>query len=218
MPEEKIERLKVVHPGDDEKLAAELDKDEEALREIRVDLPGYSTTTDGVLVIAVGKAPKDEYFRVHPSPDYCLPTYMVTHVQGFDTTWCVVTPGMVELLRSIKIFPALHRIYFITSEVDAWRLVPVRQARADGAQNIWNSTLEVALQRAKTEWVRLYNEQDQRSSSEGWKVFPADPGRFPDPVWPDMSMAKLIRLGFTDRGNNINGPDHPLVKKWSGRV
>jgi hypothetical protein len=48
-------------------------------------------------------------------------------------------------------------------------------------------------------------------------VFAAPEGRFPDPLWPDLSLAKIIRLAFTDRGHLIDRPEHPLFRKWAAR-
>ena len=45
----------------------------------------------------------------------------------------------------------------------------------------------------------------------------APPDRFPEPLWPDLSLAKLVRLAFTDRGRLIDTSDHPLFKKWAAR-
>ena len=50
-----------------------------------------------------------------------------------------------------------------------------------------------------------------------YRVFEAPAGRFGEPVFPDLSMAKIIRMAFTDRGRLINSPEHPLFLKWAAR-
>jgi hypothetical protein len=120
------------------------------------------------------------------------------------------------VLKSLKISPAPFRVYLIQTEADVLRLVPVRQARKDGNQNIWDATIEIALHKAMKEWVRVYNDPDRQDDEGGWKYFPAALGRFPDPIWPALSMATLMRLAFADRGNRIDNLEHALVQKWAG--
>jgi hypothetical protein len=215
-------RLEVVQGNPDttdEEFTEGLDADELELREMRMDLPGATAgISAGLITVGVGKVPKDEFFRVRPEEAFRPVVSMVSHTTGMDTTFCTVKPHMIPALHGIKIFPARYRVYFVTTEADIWRLVPVRLALKDGSQNTWASTLEIALHRGMSEWIRIYNDPEKRDAGEGWKAFRADAGRFPEPVWPDLSMGKLMRLGFKDRGNQIDSPDHPLIKKWAGRV
>jgi hypothetical protein len=193
----------------------QLEQDERDLREIMLDQPGVAANAmaHGTVAVGVGRLPKDDFFRCHPGPAPLVP--IVLQASKMDRTFCTVTPNMLQVLQSIKIFPAPYRVYLVQTETEI-RMVPVRQVRQDGSQNIWDSTAEVALARAMKEWVRVYNERDQQSSESGWKVFPAGPGRFPEPIWPALPMATLMRLAFADRGNRIDNPEHPLVQKWSG--
>jgi hypothetical protein len=92
-------------------------------------------------------------------------------------------------------------------------VVPVRQAVGDGEQNEYDRTKEIGLRQARTIWARLFTDQVNRC----YKVFPAIEGRFTDPVWPDISPAKIFRLAFRDKGRLIDSVDHPLFQKWASR-
>ena len=196
----------------------QIEEDERELRAIMLDQHGVaaSAVAAGTVAVGVGKVPKDEFFRCHPGESFRPLVPIIAHANKMDRTFCTVTPDMLPVLQSIKIFPAPYRVYLIQTEADIWRLVPVRQARKDGNQNTWDATIEVALHRAMKEWVRIYNDPDRQDSDAGWKIFPAAHGRFPEPIWRALPMATLMRLAFTDRGNRIDSPQHPLVQKWGG--
>src|SRR5262245_9004669 len=75
----------------DPEFAKQLEQDERELREIRVDLPDAGTSVaSGLIAVGVGKAPKDEYFRVCPGDGFSPLVMMVTHMVGMDTTFCTV--------------------------------------------------------------------------------------------------------------------------------
>jgi hypothetical protein len=198
---------------------AELDQDEQFLCELRVDQLGSSApVSDSQQAIGVGRVPKDTFFRCRPGSEYQPEIQMVVNTVGFDRSYVAVMPQMVEYLRSIKIFTAKHRVYLITTEDGIYRLVPVRLASRDGSQNVFSRTLQIAMSKAETEWVRIYNDPELRDVDRGWDVFPAPPGRFQDPLWPDTPPGKMIRLGFKDSNNLIDSADHALVKKYQARA
>ena len=104
-----------------------------------------------------------------------------------------------------------HALYLTTTSGGATRVVPVRQASGDREQNEYDRTKEMALVQAVDEWVRLYTDEKNKC----YKVFPAHPGRFTEPLWPELKDAKIFRLAFRDRGRLIDSPEHLLFKKWA---
>src|SRR5262249_49141736 len=153
--------------------------------------------------------PKREFFRVHERNVTAF--YMVDHVSGMDVEYHVVDKSMVSALASIKIDVATYRLYEMITADGALRLMPVRQADRDGNQNEWTKRKKVPLVAAMKAWVRVTSDRP----NQRYRVFPAAVDRFPEPCWPDLTMAKLIKLGFTDRGRLINSPQHPLFQKWA---
>ena len=79
--------------------------------------------------------------------------------------------------------------------------------------NEYNRTKEIGLNTGIDEWVRLFTDQDNRV----YKVFPAPPGRFHDPQWPDLKPAKMFKLAFRDKGRLIDSAEHALFQKWAAR-
>jgi hypothetical protein len=190
----------------------QLDEDEMALRALRLDLPGIGGAPTGIVSIAVSdRFPRREFFRAHPTHTAVLP--MVDHAAGMDVEYHVVTPSMVPELASIGVDALSYRLYEVLTAEGAVRLIPVRQADLDGSVNAWNLSKEIALTRAQALWVRAISDR----ANGRYRVFEAPRGRFPDPLWPALSLAKLARLAFTDRGRLIDNPDHPLFRKWAAR-
>jgi hypothetical protein len=125
----------------------QIEQDEKDLKAIMLDQPGVaaSAVASGAVVVGIGRPPKDEFFRCHPGDTFHPLVPIVAHANKMDKVFCTVTPEMLPVLKSLKISPAAYRIYLIQTEADIWRLVPVRQARKDGSQNVWDATLEFVL-------------------------------------------------------------------------
>ena len=192
----------------------ELDADEAEFCAIRQDLPGVKgVSAAGIVSIAVGKmvSPKHEYFRTHPEFRPLIP--VVDTEVGIEKQFFAVTPDMVANLASIGITVSNHVLYLTTTPRGGIRIIPVRQASGDFEQDEYSRTKELGLVQGVGEWVRLYSDQENRV----YKVFPAPPGRFADPHWPELKDSKIFRLAFKDKGRLIDSTEHPLFQKWAGR-
>jgi hypothetical protein len=200
-------------PKPDAPRPEELDEEEKEFRALRRDLPGVKgASAVGVVTIGVAKLPgKNEFFRTHPDFRPIVP--IVNLEIGMEKHFFAVTDEMVEALAGIGITVADHALYLTVTSRGAVKIVPVRQANADGEQNEYDRTKEIGLLRGRTEWVRLYHDSENRC----YKVFPAPAGRFADPVLPELKHAKIFRLAFRDKGRLIDSPEHPLFQKWAGR-
>ena len=205
--EKKPEHLKLV-PEE------ELDEEEREFRALRRDVPGVKGAADiGTLTISVGKqpTPKNEFYRTHATFKPVVP--LVTVVAGMDQHYIAVMPNMVEPLASIGIMAADHILYLIVTPTGAVRIIPVRGPNAEGEQNEWDRTKEVALIAGMDQWVRMYSDKPNNA----YKWFPAPLPRYGDPVWPEIKPAKIIRMAFRNKGRLIDSTDHILVQKWAGR-
>jgi hypothetical protein len=191
----------------------QLDDEEKEFRALRRDLPGVKgTSAAGIVAISVGKAPgKHEFFRAYKEFRPIIP--IVDLEVGMERQFFAVTADMVEALNTIGISVTDHVLYLTITARGAYRVVPVRQANADGEQNEYNRTKEIGLIRATDEWVRLFNDQENRV----YQVFPAPAGRFAEPTWPDLKPARIFKLAFRDKGRLLDSVDHPLFKKWTAR-
>jgi hypothetical protein len=211
--------LKIVHDADttarklDEDTEDE-DEDERDLRAQRRDLPGVSGSSDvGIVAITVSKSPagKNEFFRTHPK--FNLVVDLVDTEFGMEKQYFIATDEMKTALAGIGVSMSPHTLYLTVSEAGAVRIVPIRCPDEEGSQNEYNRTKEIGLIRGRKEWVRIYTDLKNKD----YKVFPAPPNRFPEPVWPTLKPAKLFRLGFRDKGNRIDSHQHQLFLKWAGR-
>jgi hypothetical protein len=193
--------------------SADLDADEAEFARLRRDLPNVAGAASlGISGIAVVKAPpKNEFFRAwkHFRPIVDL----VTDQVRLDQKFYAVDPGMREVLQSIGIAYAPHTLYLIMTTKGAFRVIPVRCPDADGDRNDYASSKELALREAEGAWLRIYTDMENAC----YRKFPAPLGRFPEPVWPTLSAAKIFKLCFRDRGYLIDTPEHPRFVDWVGR-
>jgi hypothetical protein len=192
----------------------QLDEEEKEFRALRRDLPGVKGAgAAGMLTISVGKqpTPKNVFYRTHP--DF-RPVFALVNVEaGMDHHFIAVMPHMVEPLASIGITVTDHTLYLIITEDGGLRIIPVRGPNADGEQNQWDQTKEIALLAGEDKWVRMYSDLPNGA----FKCFPAPVGRFGDPKWPEIKHSKITRMAFKDKGRLIDSPDHILAQKWAGR-
>jgi hypothetical protein len=191
----------------------QLDAEEEEFRAMRRDLPGVKgSSAIGIVAIGVRKIPgRNEFFRTHREFTPVMP--IVDTEVGMETQFFAVSPDMVEHLAAIGITVTNHRLYLTVTSQGALRVIPVRQANMDGEQNEYNRTREIGLVQGMDEWVRLYRDQE----NSVYKVFPAPPGRFPDPQWPEFKPARVFKLAFRDKGRLVDSTEHPLFLKWAAR-
>jgi hypothetical protein len=191
----------------------ELDEDEREFRALRRDLPGVKgESAIGIVAISVGKTPtKNEFFRCHSTFSAVVP--IVDLEVGMDRQYFAVTDTMREALRGIGITVSEHTLYLTVTSRGAVRIIPVRGADADGEQNEYNRTKEIGLIQARTEWVRLFTDLENKC----YQVFPAPADRFAEPIWPALKEAKIFRLAFRDKGRLVDSVEHPLFLKWAAR-
>lgn len=191
----------------------DLDKDEAEFRAIRLDLPGVKgSSAIGIVSINVGKTPgKNEFFRTHPKFRPAVP--MVDLEVGMDRHYFAVTADMVPALAGIGITVTTHTLYLTVTPAGAVKIVPVRHAMGEMEQNEYARTKEIGLLDGIAQWVRLYTDLENRV----YKVFPAPADRFADPIFPELTDAKIFRLAFRDKGRLIDSVEHPLFQKWAAR-
>lgn len=191
----------------------QLDEEEAEFQKLRRDLPGVKgASAVGIVSIGVSKIPgKNEFFRTHKEFRAVVP--IVDLEVGMEQQFFAVTDEMVAALASIGITVSNHALYLTVTARGAVKLVPVRQADADGEQNEYARTKEIGLLQGRDQWVRLYTDRENRC----YKVFPAPKDRYADPQWPELSHARVFRLGFRDKGRLLDSPQHLLFQKWAAR-
>jgi hypothetical protein len=204
-------KLEVVSP--EEVKDPQLDADEAEFRAMRRDLPGVKgASAAGMVTLGVAKSPgKNEFFRTRADFHPIVP--IVNIEIGMEKQFFAVASGMIEPLYSIGISVTDHCLYLTATSRGAIKIVPVRQANSDGEQNEYDRTKEIGLNDGIANWVRLITDLENRC----YRVFPAPAGRFADPVWPELTDAKIFKLAFRDKGHLIDSTEHSLFKKWAAR-
>ena len=190
--------------------ATELSEEELELRNLRIDIPGGGSTGAGLTSISIAKTPpREQFFRTHPT--HVLELHMIESSQGTDVAFLAVLPKMVQPLIAISFRPNPYRLFLTITRDGVLRYVPVRLP-GDGEWNAWHESKQQVLVEAREAWVRM-------TAGDGrYDRYLLEPGVFPDPSWPEISMPRLIRLAFRDRGRLIDSTEHPYFQKLIGRA
>lgn len=159
-----------------------------------------------VLVVPVEKPNRQDFFRTHPDPNFRVEarilkleaqreTYLVTRA-----VWPSI-PGETKLVRLV---PYLSR----TGGLGLWP-VPLPDDLLGKRDTNWGVTARSAAEIAETKWVRM-----QSNMALGrYEVATSD--RIPDPVWPDITLNKILKIAFGD-GRLIDRLDHPVIRQLQG--
>jgi hypothetical protein len=176
---------------------------------IRVDI-GVPTNSGVVRAqVSVRKPPKDEWVRVHPSPEYQIAVTLLEDRSegGFGGSFFVVNPDMREILDGEY---DTVQIYSYVNTLGVPALWPIKLPKP--GRDMFPAT-ESQLNLAKLgqgQWIRvLWNGKAYES-----KV-PIDPDSLPQPIWPRESLSELFGLAFGAR--TIKTVEHPIVLRLTGR-
>jgi hypothetical protein len=90
-------------------------------------------------------------------------------------------------------------------------LWPVKLPGPDGKHNEWHRSSAEAAEEAMKRWVRV----TANMSLGAYDVCVAQ-AHIPEPTWPDMSLAEILKIAFRDR--IVDRLDHPLIKQLRGAI
>jgi hypothetical protein len=159
-----------------------------------------------LITVPVRKPERSWFVRVHPSEEYRLQTAIYTNKE--ERKEYLVSPelwqGIGDEITPKTLFTALNRQGLLF-------LWPVTLTQADGRQNEWGRTNLEAAQRAMTKWVRMASNM----SAGFYDVFEAT-GSFPEPEWPDISFAEILKIAF--REQYIDTTDHSVLRSLRGEI
>lgn len=159
-----------------------------------------------ITVIQVRKPGPQDFFRVHPKPDYSLQTALLEFKD--DREVYLVDPELWPALPG-ELTPKV--LYLTLTRQGVLRLWPIKLPDEDGKLDDWNqSALEIA-ELAKQDWVRMSSNR----SAGMYDSFIAQ-GDLPEPEWPELSFSELLNIAF--KGKFIQDPDHPALRRLRGEV
>jgi hypothetical protein len=162
-----------------------------------------------LMTVPVRSPKRNEFFRVHPDPNYTVDAVLLERDNGIDKESFIVTPELQNLvqseLRQSRLFTAITK----RGTVFLW---PVKLPRDghDNTQRIADANLGIA-EEAKSLWVK--REWDRELGAH--KMSRAK-GELGDPQWPDKSFRDLIAIAY--RNNLIDRADHPVIRELAGEI
>ena len=154
--------------------------------------------------VLVRKPHRQEFFRTHPNPEMTLQTAILEFKQ--DRQSFIVTPELAPYLPGEAVAKLLIPTLTNHGSLCLW---PIRLPDEQGRLDEWNKVAIEAADRAKTKWLRLM----ANMGAGTYDVLEAS-GQFPDPVWPEVTLEKLLEMAFKDRV--IDGLNHPVLKRLRG--
>src|SRR5262249_28122580 len=123
---------------------------------IRQDFADTAAVKSQLTEIAVGKPGKQEFIRVHPSPDYRLDAAIVEY-EGTDY---LVLPELADgALRDQVIAVTLFTVQNTQKVTYLW---PVKYSK-DGRPNSWTDSARELAARAMTETIQIKSNHGQKA-------------------------------------------------------
>jgi hypothetical protein len=159
-----------------------------------------------VVTVPVRKPNPQEFFRVHPDESWQLETALI-EIKA-DREMYLVDPSLWPLFpnecKPRTIYTTIDRRHVVT-------LWPVRLPDEKGRLDDWSRSAHEGAQLAMEKWVRL-----SANSSLGAYEIDIALSSFPDPVWPSVPFAELLKIAF--KGRLIEGLDHPVLQRLRGEI
>lgn len=115
-----------------------------------------------------------------------------------------IRPELEGEIYPVCLFLAINR----QNDVFLW---PVKMPGPDGRSNTWNESALEAARMAEESWIRVASNMSA-GMYDTYKAL-AD---LPEPVWPQLSWAEIIKLCFRDR--LIQDMDHPVLRALRGEM
>lgn len=157
-----------------------------------------------VVTVPVQKPHRQAFFRTHPDAGMWIEVALLELRE--DRQIFLVSPELAPYLPGEAVVKVLVPTMTIHGHFFLW---PIRLPDEQGRLDEWNATAFRAAELAKTRWVRLM----ANMGAGTYDVLEAR-GQFPEPVWPDLTLEKLLELAFKD--HIITDLDHPVLKRLRG--
>lgn len=155
-------------------------------------------------VIQVRKPGKQEFIRVHPSPEFRIETAVLEFKEDNETY--LVDPSLWSNLPD-ELIPKI--LYTTLNRQGVLRLWPIRLPDPEGKLDDWNQSALESAEIAKKSWVRVSSNR----SAGMYETFEAT-GNHDDPEWPDITFPEILKTAF--KNQYIDNWDHPALLKLRG--
>jgi hypothetical protein len=157
--------------------------------------------------VLVQKPSRQEFFRVHPSPEY-RENFAMIDLKEDGEDFLVVPELLEELAGEVvlkTIFTAINR----QGVVFLW---PIRlPAPEDRRSDNWTRSAREGAELAMSQWVRLKADM----SLGAYEISVAE-SVLAKPEWPQLSFQELLRTAYRDR--MVTNIEHAVVKRLRGQM
>jgi hypothetical protein len=166
------------------------------------DATAVSPTRRVLTRLSVKRPEKHWFFRTHP--EFSFQCWLYEDRDERETFY--VWPGIADELVG---FARLVLLRLAVTRQNTVFVFPVKLT-ADGGSRSWNETARDAAEQAQKRWVSM-----RSNSQEGCYEIHLAEGVWPEPEWPELSKAEILKLAFGDRV--IMSADHPVIHRLRGR-
>ena len=160
-----------------------------------------------LLTVPVRKPHRQEFIRVHPSPEYRFDTAVIELKDERGETY-LIDPALRDDLPGEVVPKTLLTTMNKQGVLFLW---PVKLPGSDGKVDNWNQSAVQIAEMAMTKWVRVV----ANMSLGAYEAFIAT-GNLAEPEWPEQSFKALLTISFKDRF--IRSLDHPILRQLRGEV
>ena len=128
--------------------------------------------------VPVRKPGKQDFIRVHPSPDYRATLGLIELHDERETY--LLTP---DIARALPGEYALATLYTTVNRAGVVHLWPVKLPAPDGKVTEWHRSAAEAAEMAMSKWIRV----KPNMQLGAYEIY-ASAGVIPDPEWPSLSF------------------------------
>jgi hypothetical protein len=154
--------------------------------------------------VPVRKPHRQEFFRTHPDPEMSIAVALLELREDRQTY--LVSPELAPYLPGEAVIKLLVTTISSHGALFLW---PIKLPDERGRLDEWNAVALEAAERAKSTYIRLI----PNMKAGTYDVVEAA-NVFPDPIWPEATLEKLLEMGFKDRF--IDSMDHPVLRRLRG--
>jgi hypothetical protein len=161
--------------------------------------------------LPVRKPKRQEWFRVHPDPEYRA-DFAFIKLDDEGSEYYLVHPQWRDALQNELLFCTLYTCVNRHGVVFLW---PARLPSEAGHRvSEWARSAHEAAAAAVKRYTRM---QSNMKLGAYEHQFSDNPTPEPDPIWPDKSMTELLKIAFQNTGRFIDTLDHSVIKQLRGR-
>jgi hypothetical protein len=171
---------------------------------IRQDFAVTAAMKSVLMEVAVGKPGKQEFIRVHPSPDYRVDAAIVE----YERIVYLVLPELAD--SELRDHVTAVTLFTVQNTQGVTYLWPVKFSK-DGRPNSWNDSARDLAEKAMKETIQIKSNPGEKAQRYD-AIVPI--GTPPEPEWPNLPFRELLRMAFG--AHVIDSLDHPIARRLRG--